>query len=115
MRRTFLALVITMGSAQAQVPMTAGPGVIPCAEFAEYYRKNPSLAEVQSFAWAQGYWSAVNEAVRARGEATRDLRSVPNPTKKQLLRSFCDKRPLASYIDAVRELYLTFPESPRSP
>lgn len=115
MRRTLLALVMMTIPAQAQLPMTAGPGVIPCAEFAEFYRRNPAVAEVQSFAWAQGYWSAVNEAVRARGEPSRDLRVVPNPTKKQLLRSFCDKRPLANYIDAVRELYLTFPENPRSP
>lgn len=113
MRRTLLALVMMTGSAEAQMPVTAGPGIVPCAEFAEFYRRNPALAEVQYFAWAQGYWSAVNEAVRSRGEPTRDLRVVPNPTKKQLLRSFCDKRPLASYIDAVRELYLTFPENPR--
>lgn len=113
MRRVMIALIFLTGSANAQLPVTAGLGIVPCAEFAEFYRRNPAVAEVQSFAWAQGYWSAINEAFRSRGEPTRDLRVVPNPTKKQFLRSFCDKRPLASYIEAVRELYLTFPENPR--
>lgn len=112
MRRALYALILMTGSVQAQMPVIAGPGIVSCAEYAEFFRRNPAVAEVQYFAWAQGYWSAINEGMRERGHKSRDLRVVPNPTKKQFLRTFCDKRPLVNYIEGVRALYLTFPENP---
>lgn len=114
MRRMLSALFLTLATveAAAQARVIAGPGMVPCAELAEAYRRNPGPTETQFFAWAQGFMSAINEPRRLRNEPTRDLGGIPTASQKQLLRSFCDQRPLANFIEAARALYMSFPENP---
>lgn len=115
MRRTLSAMLIlgvTNVPAAAQVPVVAGPGITTCAEFAEYYRRNSVTAEIQYFAWAQGFMSAINVPKRLRNEPTRNLMGIPTATQKQRLRAFCDQRPLSEFGQAVMSLYDSFPENP---
>lgn len=107
-----LFLRAATADASAQVPVFAGAGMVSCAEFAEAYRQNPGPVETQFFSWAQGYMSANNEPKRLRNEPTRNLRGISNATQKQLLRAFCDQRPLSNFMQAVRGLYDSLPENP---
>lgn len=114
MRRTLSALFFTIaiGDAVAQTPVIAGPGVASCAEFAEGYRRTPGPTEIQFFAWAQGYMSAINLPMRLRNEPTRNLMGISTASQKQHLRTFCDQRPLSNFELAVRSLYESLPENP---
>lgn len=107
-----LFFMVTTIDAVAQTPVIAGPGVISCAQFAEGYRRNPRATEIQFFAWAQGYMSAINLPMRLRNQSTRNLMGIPTASQKQHLRAFCDQRPLSNFELAVRDLYENLPENP---
>lgn len=114
MRRTLSALFFMVATADvvAQTPVIAGPGIISCAEFAEGYRRDPRPTEIQFFAWAQGFMSAINVPKRLRNEPTRNLMGIATASQKQRLRAFCDQRPLSEFGQAVMSLYESLPENP---
>jgi hypothetical protein len=77
-----------------------GIGTKTCAEFVEHCRANP-VAEDVYFEWAQGFMSAINDALEDTAGKYRDLNSLPLTQQKQLLRAFCNKNATAGYKDAI--------------
>jgi hypothetical protein len=101
---------ISCGSAADAAPtIMAGAGAHTCAQFAEFYKQSPQLAEEDFFSWALGFMSAANIIGLANKEANtnklvRDLSSMDNPEKKSLIRQYCNDHPLVSYSHAVVDL-----------
>lgn len=88
---------------------TFGMGHAPCGEFAKAYQGDPETVELAFYSWAQGYMSGLNiVALANQGRSgTTDLGAMPVEKQRSFLRSYCDKHPLADYMQAVHELFKT--------
>jgi hypothetical protein len=109
--RLLLAVVFTiLGSgqcfAQEEKATIVGAGWVTCAEFAKAYQQNPQSTEDEFFGWAQGYLSGLNDSVFVR----KNLRGWRLEQQKQHIRAFCDKRSLANFRDAVKDLFSNLPD-----
>jgi hypothetical protein len=80
-----------------------GPGTVSCAEFGKAYHENPKAAENLFFSWALGFMSGLNTELLQHGET--NLNELSMEAQKQLVRSYCDAHPHASYFEAVFDLY----------
>jgi hypothetical protein len=98
-------LIILAGAARGS---GVGAGAISCAKFADQMRAYPQT-ELTFFFWAQGFMSGTNGMLKPNQQ--RNLTAISIEEQKRFLREFCDKRPLASYVAAVRALMLTLPRS----
>ena len=83
-----------------------GQGAVSCAKFAEWSRSNPDDVESIFSAWAVGYLSGVNDGSL---DYFADLKAKESEELKLYLRQYCDAHPLATYRDAMIELYGTLP------
>lgn len=97
--------------------ITAGAGGVSCAQFAEYYAKNPTDFERHFFTWAQGFMSGLNVAQYGEAARTGKTRQFRNLASKSVegqmayIRTYCDEHPLAGYDQAVSKLFMTLPFS----
>src|SRR4051794_38792228 len=112
MRRTLYAtaimvLVTITSSARAELAWM-GAGTATCAKYAEVYRQSPDSIEDIFFAWAQGFMSGMNSGPLQNNGTSQDLASIPTPEQHRLLQGYCNAHPLASYLDAVFDLYYQF-------
>ncbi len=94
----------TAGQAE-EIYSMMGAGSASCGEFASRYKESPDSAEILYYSWAQGYLSATNLVAIGQGREFRNLRSISSERQRAYIRSYCNKNPLANYIDAVNELY----------
>jgi hypothetical protein len=58
--------------------------------------------------------SGRNIALGISKHRTRDLEGMPVEAQQSLVRSYCDKHPLADYWIAVMALFESLPEDPTS-
>ncbi|MGQ0742177.1 MAG: hypothetical protein ACT4OG_07785 [Alphaproteobacteria bacterium] len=109
MRRvTILAIILALNTTSATGAAVAGfqgVGISTCAQFAQLYRDDPENIELIYFSWAQGFMSGMNGVLLRNGESGRNLNSMSVESQQRHLRAYCDKHPLAVYIDAVGNLF----------
>jgi hypothetical protein len=86
-----------------------GGGNFSCSEFAEKYRHDPLYTDTLFFYWAQGYMSGLNMVLIATKNQIHDLNAWPINTQLQIVRTFCNERPLAMFMEAVQNLYDKLP------
>lgn len=100
-----LALLATTSVAEEEVGTIAGAGWVSCGEYAQRYQRNPTGTEDYVYAWAQGYMSGLNYA----GAIRKNLRGMSIDKQKEHIRAFCDQRPLANVVMAIRDLFERLP------
>ena len=109
MRRMFMfflfPLLTSTVAAQQEGGTIAGAGWVSCGEYAARYQRDPRATEDYFYAWAQGYMSGVNDASLFR----KNLRGLSIIKQKEHIRLFCDQRPLANVVVAVRDLFDRLP------
>jgi|SRR5580692_1442945 hypothetical protein len=88
---------------------TMGAGTFSCAEFAKQYQKSPEHIDTTFFYWAQGYMSGMNVILVALKKPIHDLNAEPINAQQQTIRAFCNERPLATFLEAVQNLYEKLP------
>jgi hypothetical protein len=87
-----------------------GVGAYSCAQFGSYYKDDPKLTDTVYSSWARGFMAGMNMQRRSDG---KPYRNIPAPDDGQLwVRHFCDRHPLASYVEAVWGYFNTLPELP---
>lgn len=108
-----LALTLSATSAWSSEPpyIARGMGTRTCGEFAQEYKRDPKFIELTYFCWAQGFMTGMNIALAADLNKYRSL-GQDTDTQMSSIRAYCDKHPLASYQDAVLELFTSFPFVP---
>jgi hypothetical protein len=105
---TTVVVLITITSANAEFA-GMGTGLESCGTFAKNYQVSPQTFESIYFSWAQGFLTGVNAIAAAKQDGTnRDLSSIPVNQQQQFLRDYCNKHPLAEYMEGVVALYLKF-------
>jgi hypothetical protein len=90
-----------------------GWGTSTCAQFANLYRSDPEFVEEHLFIWAQGFMSGLNVALQGDTGLTKNLGSMSTAQQQGAIRAYCNDHPLATYIDAVLDLWSGF--SPNKP
>jgi hypothetical protein len=70
-----------------------GAGTQTCTAFANWYRKDASLAENVYFAWAQGFMSALNIARLNNGTESKNLIAMSIDQEMRYLRTYCNDHP----------------------
>ena len=109
MKSTCAALVL----ATIVSPTSAGDGVGrgigngSCAIYAKRYAENSKIADFIFFTWAQGYMTAAN-AELARSGHYHDLGGSIDD-QEAYVHDYCNTYPLASYSEAVIDLYASLP------
>jgi hypothetical protein len=83
----------------------SGAGAERCAVFTQNYQRLHRQTEDLYFTWAQGFMSGVNDVGLVTGQPIRDLNSVPISDQESQIRQYCEAHPLASYDQAVMQLY----------
>jgi hypothetical protein len=100
-------LLLTQTAVLAEAEMSLrGPGALTCGQFGKMYADDPHRAETMFFSWAQGYWSAQNSNLNQH--QYRDLAGSTD-AQRGALRSYCDKHPLATYLEATEVVFRSFP------
>ena len=82
-----------------------GGGISTCASFAQDYASSPKAVENDYYEWAEGFMTAMNEAAMAGKRKAVDLTSISQDAQMMLIRRYCDKHPLAMYMEAVQDVY----------
>jgi hypothetical protein len=83
--------------------LLASPGATTCGELADKYRLNPELTDAAMVLWAEGFIRNTCEELHA--ETRRDL-VIDSNEQADRLRAYCEAHPLASFDQAVRNIYL---------
>lgn len=109
MKSTCAALVVATIVSQACAGDGVGRGIgyASCAIYAKRYAENPKIADFMFFTWAQGYMTAAN-AELARSGHYHDLGGSIDD-QEAYMHGYCDTHPLASYSEAVMDLYTSLP------
>jgi hypothetical protein len=102
-------LITTNADAGAGIGAVMGGGNFSCSEFAEKYRHDPLYTDTLFFYWAQGYMSGLNMFLVATKNPIHDLNAWPINTQLQIIRTFCNERPLAMFMESVQNLYDKLP------
>lgn len=110
MRFSILAIALFLASPAfgGEEALLRGAGTFTCGRFAQDYAKAPQYVEGLYFAWAQGFLSAQNLHIANDVNAYYDL-GGDTELHESFLRNYCNKHPLANYVDAVFELAKTLP------
>jgi hypothetical protein len=84
--------------------MWVGPGAVSCDRYAQEVRSMGNPQRIFYFSWAQGYMSGLNSVVLYSAKNTNlGGRDVEDQLAR--LDRFCDQHPLATYVQAVLNLY----------
>jgi hypothetical protein len=81
-----------------------GAGMSTCGAFGQLYARSTTIEEVY-FQWAQGFMTGMNVGKVVNTGTIRDLNSEPTPDQMAAIRQYCNDHPLASYEDAVVDLF----------
>jgi hypothetical protein len=87
-----------------------GPGAQTCGEFAFDLRVNRNT-ENTYFDWAEGFISGMNWADAINDHTAKNIMALSVADQKQVIRDYCNEHPLASYVEAVLDLYNRLPTS----
>jgi hypothetical protein len=98
-------LVILVQDVTAQTKRT-GIGSTSCAQFIALYRESPEDTETVFYSWAMGVMSGMNISLREERANLRPHNFGVDAQKGYIL-GFCEDRPSALYVEAVRDLYAT--------
>jgi hypothetical protein len=112
-RTILLAVAFAIALAESAVAdsVARGLGADTCAHFAEYYRADPEFADMAYITWAQGFMSGWNYATMMDSKNVyRDLGDEKSlQTQAMHIRQFCNNHPLATFVEAVMDLYVSLP------
>ena len=81
-----------------------GPGARTCEEFAFNLRVNLNTETTYSD-WAEGFISGMNWTDVMNGHTAKNIMALSVADQKQVIRNYCNEHPLASYWEAVIDLY----------
>jgi hypothetical protein len=82
---------------------SVGAGVTTCAKYGHFIKQYPDSSLY--FFWAQGYLSALNVHMKLTGQPFTDYKAISTDEQERVVMSYCDKHPLALYVDAVEFLF----------
>ena len=102
--------VSSQASADDDNKVLSGPGAQTCGEFAFDLRVNRNT-ENTYFDWAEGFISGMNWTDVMNGHTAKDIMALSVADQKQVIRNYCNEHPLASYWEAVIDLYNRLPKS----
>jgi hypothetical protein len=99
-------IMLGCGSVLGEEIVGTGVGNHSCAQFAKFYRTNPSptVTELTFFSWAQGFMTGWNVGLSGQKDFTINLSDMKVEDQKKYLRDYCDKHPLKNYMDGVTAL-----------
>jgi hypothetical protein len=105
------AALSVCGHAKAQ---SYGLGVKTCGEFSKSYASDPATMENVYFFWAEGFLSGLNFMAEANKMPGRTIAGTNESmtSYKSHIRDFCAQHPLATYYEAVLDLYDSMPSAP---
>lgn len=110
-----LLWAMTAPVAVAEKPLiVSGVGITTCAKFAEEYRRNPDYTQTIYTTWAQGFIAGHNYSTYYPGlsplpSSFRDVKAQSLDTMQGHIRHYCDRHPLAQFIEAVTDFMQTMP------
>jgi hypothetical protein len=110
MRATFIAafLILTVLPANAREKMAArGVGTGSCALYGQLYKGDPGGTDRVYTSWAQGFMSGWNYSTLPK---YRELAAKSVEEQMLHVRLYCDAHPLALFVQAVMDLYVSLPE-----
>jgi hypothetical protein len=102
-RMTVTVTALWFGNAAGEEIAGTGVGNHSCAQFAKFYRTDPSptITELIFFSWAQGFMTGWNVAQSDQKDLKVNLSAMKPEEQKKYLRDYCDKHPLKNYVDGV--------------
>jgi hypothetical protein len=111
MRAIFLVTAFAVALTESAVAdsVARGLGSQTCAQFAEQYRAAPEHADLAYMSWAQGFMSGWNFALIDSKNTYRNLDALTFDAQATHLRQFCNNHPLASFVQAVIDLFNSLP------
>lgn len=110
MRTVMLAIAfVSLAEACAADSLGRGIGSQTCAQFAEQYRGSPQTADLAYMSWAQGFTTGFNFSLAGSKNVFRDLDTKSFETQATYLRQYCNDHPLATFFQAVVDLFSTLP------
>lgn len=98
-------LTVLAQDVTAQTKRT-GIGSTTCAQFTANHRESPKDTETAFYSWAMGVMSGMNISLREE-RANLEPHNFGSKAQKEYIRHFCEDRPSALYVEAVRDLYDT--------
>jgi hypothetical protein len=109
MRTTIVAvlacLCLTVPAKAESQAVIAGHGSGTCGDFGRDYTKWGQTIELNYYAWAQGYMSAI-QTPRPESDRVNLLPSAFHIEEQmRFIRNFCANNPLRAYDEAVATLY----------
>ena len=90
-----------------------GFGTVTCATFANAYMDFGVRTEEPFFIWAQGFFSAWNMSLMSENQPYFYLSTVSIDSQKSYLRSYCDRHPRGTFMDAVVDMAGQFERTSR--
>ena len=91
----------------AEPAAARGVGTGTCGQFAQVYKANPKFADTVYASWAQGFMSGWNFSTLPK---YRELGAESYEAQMMHIRNYCDQHPLAAFVQAVMDLYVTLPQ-----
>jgi len=109
MRYLVLIILVALSATQTRADDNnaragMGSGMNTCGGFAQMYAQNTVVEEIY-FQWAQGYMTGLNVGKVVNTGVIRDLNSEPTNDQMATIRQYCNTHPLATYSDAVVDLF----------
>jgi hypothetical protein len=108
---TIIGALFVSSAAMAKTA-ARGVGTTSCAQFAQDYRRSPRTADIVYMSWAEGFMSGWNAGALSDQKALRDLGVKTAEDESRAIRYYCDAHPLASFLDAVLDVYFSLPSHP---
>jgi hypothetical protein len=103
-----LAFLPTFAARAAESGESIGIGSNLCAQYTKDRSDVPASAEQVYWPWAMGMMSGLNFASIANNKYFRDLTGDQDLFQRAIL-AYCQTHPLASYMGAILDLYISLP------
>ena len=102
----FVILASTPAGA-AETMAARGVGTGTCAEYGQFFKRDPKATDRFYASWAQGFMSGWNFSTLPK---FRELGTMSAESHMQHIRLYCDEHPLVPFVRAVMDLYYSLPE-----
>jgi hypothetical protein len=107
---SIIFLMVSIAGASAQRVAGSGAGTFTCGQFAKEYKDHPDIVEGVYFGWAQGFMSGFNSSLITSKQPWYNIASKSVDEQQSYIRAYCDKHPLATYVQAVFSLLSSLPK-----
>lgn len=94
------------GTTLAEDAVMRGEGTSACQDFVRDYKYEPLFAKGTFGSWAEGYMSALNQALAFKHES---VRNIPGDWLVHI-RQICDEHPRAPFFEAVFTYFQSLPQ-----